>query len=240
MTYRGTCPAINLSSHSAKAPAKKTEQAFCPLPGCTAPIWRESGLCGNHAGAFGPLRVPLSELSSMPAEPVKTASAPRIGARAYKLPPGRRRGPSSRPARELILAFAWELSAEAIAPESKLVFAMARAAGAVFRDAEGRIWLAGRPRGPRPRIAFEPFEEPDRSRRLLLAAFKAVKQVEGKPVVARARRAARAAGARFDDHAGRKWLERFTAGRVVPANLRQSRPPSRPVAAALTGFRAAR
>jgi hypothetical protein len=124
-----------------------------------------------------------------------------------------------------VIAVATQLEREGIAARSRLVFKMARAAGAApFRRQSGLLWLAERRYGPRK---LAPRTDEERSRRLLIAAFKALERVDGRGrgMVGRARRAARAAGATFDCVKAVAWLRQFVRpgadGRTE--NLRQYR-----------------
>ena len=141
----------------------------------------------------------------------------------YPAPPPKR-DPRDR-ACALVVAVAYCLEREGIPARSRLVFAIARAAGAApFRRASGLLWLADRHGGPRKLAPREPRE---RARRLLIAAFKAIERVDGRGrgMVARARRAARAGGSAFRDTDAAVWLRRFVRpgadGRTE--NLRQYR-----------------
>jgi hypothetical protein len=139
----------------------------------------------------------------------------------YPAPP-RKRDPRAR-AYALVVAVAYYLEREGVPARSRLVFAIARAAGAApFRRASGLLWLADRHGGPRK---LPPREPRERSRRLLIAVFKAVERVDGRGrgMVARARRAARAGGGVFRNGDAAAWLRRFVRpgadGRTE--NLRQ-------------------
>jgi hypothetical protein len=140
-------------------------------------------------------------------------------------PKRRVRCPRTRAA-ALVVAVASELARQGIEPRSRLVFAIARAAGAApFRRQSGLLWLADRPTGPRK---LAPRTGRERSRRILVAVFKAVERVDGKGrgIVGRVRRAASVdGGARFHYREAASWLRRFIRpgadGRTE--NLRQYR-----------------
>lgn len=124
---------------------------------------------------------------------------------------GRAAAAPSPSSRELVLSVASWIEAERIDVTERNVFPIARAAGATFRNNVGRLWLeldrapVDRRRAKAPRNAQE------RGRRLLIVAFLAIERGrgQGRGIVGRARRAARAAGARFDNRRVDGWLERF-------------------------------
>jgi hypothetical protein len=146
--------------------------------------------------------------SPRPSEPPQAASRALKRSRAFAL----------------VVAIAYQLEREGVAARSRLVFRIARAAGAApFRRESGLLWLAERRYGPRK---LPPREARERSRRILIAVFRAIEQVDGKGrgTVSRARRAARVpGGATFDDHAAAVWLHKFKRPKADPrtVNLRQ-------------------
>jgi hypothetical protein len=199
VTYLGRQkPGINLSSHSSAVPAPPNSRS----PELAAPPRRSR--------AIGP-GSSLPGAAKGPCRPLKRRE-PKRDQRARSF--------------ALVVALATLLEREGIPASSRLVFRIALAAGAApFRRASGLLWLGERRYGPRklpPRTAAE------RSRRILIAVFKALERVDGRGrgMVARARRAARVkGGAAFDDHDAVTWLRRFVRpgadGRTE--NLRQYR-----------------
>lgn len=113
-------------------------------------------------------------------------------------------------ARELVLSVASWIEAERIDVTERIVFPIARAAGANFRSTVGRLWLA-EPRDRWKGRAKPPRNAQERSRRLLIVAFLAIDRGrgQGRGIVRRSSAAARAAGARFDDRKVDRWLGRF-------------------------------
>ena len=157
---------INLSSHSRTTlPSQEnSERTFpllsggrsrlCPFPGCTLPVWRRSGVCVNHAGT---------------AEADCTGRDVRDDPRTLYSPPS---------ARELVLSVASWIEAERIDVTERIVFPIARAAGAKFPIAVGRLWLA-EPRDRWKGRAKPPRNAHERSRRLLIVAFLAIDRGRG-------------------------------------------------------------
>jgi hypothetical protein len=144
-------------------------------------------------------------------------------------PPPRPRRPKREPrarACALVIAVASQLERQGIDARSRLVFAIARAAGAApFRRASGLLWLAERRAGPRK---LRPRTAPERSRRILVAVFLALERVDGRSrgMVGRARRAARVkGGATFANGEAVAWLRRFVrpGADAQTENLRQYR-----------------
>lgn len=114
-------------------------------------------------------------------------------------------------ARELVLSVASWVEAERIEPTKRIVFPIARAAGATFPDHAGQLWLALDRAAPERRRAKAPRNPQEWSRRILIVSVLAIERGrgQGRGIIRRARDAARAAGAKFDNRRVDGWLARF-------------------------------